>query len=205
MSFAQAMISRPIVAGPLAGLLLGDPVSGMWVGAVLEILSLRQLPIGASRGWDTGPAAVAGAAAALQWTTGPVALLAGVAFGVLVGWVGSWSVYVLRQVNAWLVAGERQPLETPARLTVRHLSAMTLDLVRATALTAGALLGLVLLATVLDDFPSARAGAAAALVILAIASLGVGVDLRMMARGQRVWTAAGVGAALGVILGLWLR
>ncbi len=85
------MISRPIVAGPLAGLLLGDPISGMWVGGVLEILSLRQLPIGASRGWDTGPAAVAAAAAAVLWPAGPAALLVAVAFGVVVGWAG-WRV-----------------------------------------------------------------------------------------------------------------
>ena len=122
------MISRPIVAGPLAGLILGDPVSGMWAGAVLEILSLRQLPIGASRGWDTGPAAVVAAAAAVGWTTGPPALLVAVAFGVVVGWLGSWSVHGLRHLNAGLVAVQGRPLDSATRLTVRHLSALVLDL-----------------------------------------------------------------------------
>jgi mannose/fructose/N-acetylgalactosamine-specific phosphotransferase system component IIC len=204
VSFAQAMISRPIVAGPLAGLLLGDPISGMWVGGVLEILSLRQLPIGASRGWDTGPAAVAAAAAAVLWPAGPAALLVAVAFGVVVGWAGSWTVHGLRHLNARLVAGEGQSLESPARLTARHLSAMVLDLLRAAALTAGAVLSFVLLAGVLGEVPPGPAGTAAALVVLIVASLGIGVDLRMMARGRRLWTAAGVGAALGLILGLWL-
>jgi mannose/fructose/N-acetylgalactosamine-specific phosphotransferase system component IIC len=205
VSFAQAMISRPIVAGPLAGLLLGDPISGMWVGGVLEILSLRQLPIGASRGWDTGPAAVAAAAAAVLWPTGPAALLVAVAFGVVVGWAGSWTVHGLRHLNARLVAGEGQALESPARLTARHLSAMVLDLLRAAALTAGAVLSFAVLAGVLGEVPPGPAGTAAALVVLIAASLGIGVDVRMMARGRRLWTAAGVGAALGLILGLWLR
>jgi PTS system mannose-specific IIC component len=42
----QAMISRPIVAAPLIGLLLGDPYTGLVVGALLELLSIDQLPIG---------------------------------------------------------------------------------------------------------------------------------------------------------------
>ncbi|NIN72854.1 MAG: hypothetical protein GTO46_13195 [Gemmatimonadetes bacterium] len=205
VSFAQAMISRPIVAAPLAGLLLGDPISGMWAGAVLEILSLRQLPIGASRGWDTGPAAVAAAAAAVGWTAGPETLLIAVAYGVAVGWVGSWSVHGLRHLNARLVAGEAAALESPMRLTGRHLSALVLDLLRAAGLTGAALICLVLLAGVLGEAVPARAGTVAALVILCVASLGLGVDVRMMARGRRVWRAAGVGAALGVVIGLWLR
>lgn len=199
------MISRPIVAGPLAGLLLGDPVSGMWAGAVLEVLSLRQLPIGANRGWDTGPAAVAAAVAAAVWATGPGTLLVAVAFGVVVGWVGSWSVHGLRHLNARLVALEGQTLDSPARLTVRHLSALALDLVRAAVLTVAAVLCVVPLAAVVPDSPSGRAGSAAALAVLVVASLGVGVDVRMMARGRRVWMAAAVGAALGLIIGLWLR
>jgi mannose/fructose/N-acetylgalactosamine-specific phosphotransferase system component IIC len=204
-SFAQAMISRPIVAAPLAGLLLGDPISGMWAGAVLEILSLRQLPIGANRGWDTGPAAVAAAAAAVAWTEGPAALLVAVAFGVVVGWLGSWSVHGLRHLNARLVAGEAAAMGSPMRLTARHLSALALDLLRAAGLTGAAVLCFILLAGVLADVPPGWADTVAALVVLVVASLGIGVDVRMMARGRSVWTAAGVGAALGVVIGLWLR
>ncbi len=199
------MISRPIVAAPVAGLLLGDPISAMWAGAVLEILSLRQLPIGASRGWDTGPAAVAAAAAVVGWATGPTALLVAVAFGVVVGWVGSWTVHGLRHLNARLVAGEAGALESPTRLTARHLLALALDLLRAAGLTGAAVLCSVLVAGVLGEVQPGWAGTAAALVVLVVASLGIGVDVRMMARGRRVWTAAGVGAALGLVIGLWLR
>jgi mannose/fructose/N-acetylgalactosamine-specific phosphotransferase system component IIC len=199
------MISRPIVAAPLAGLILGDPVTGMWAGAVLEILSLRQLPIGASRCWDTGPAAVAAAGAAVLWTTGPATLLVAVALGVVVGWLGSWSVYGLRHLNARLVAAEGAAMESTGQLAARHLSALALDLLRATSLTGGAVLCLVLAAGILDEVPPGWAATAATLAVLVVTSLGIGVDVRMMARGRRVWLAAGVGAALGLIIGLWLR
>jgi mannose/fructose/N-acetylgalactosamine-specific phosphotransferase system component IIC len=205
VSCAQAMISRPIVAGPLAGLLLGDPISGMWAGALLEILSLRQLPIGANRGWDTGPAAVAAAAVAALWGGGAVALMLAVAFGVIVGRVGSWTVHILRHFNSSFVANEARPLETPSRVTVWHLSALAVDLLRATALTAVAVLVLVPLDAVYSEAPSGWAGVVAAVAVLGTVSLGVGVDVRMMARGRRMMTAAGIGAVLGLVLGLWLR
>ncbi len=204
VSFPQAMVSRPIVAGPLAGLILGDPVSGMWAGALLELLSLRQLPVGANRVWDTGPAAVAAASAAVAWAGGPVALLVAAAVGVVVGWAGSWSVHLMRQQNARLVAGAPGTLETPARLTLRHLSATAFDLLRATALTAAALGCVAILATLLDDAPSGPTVAVAGLALLAIASLAVGVDVRMMARGRRAWMTFGAGMALSLVLGLWL-
>lgn len=202
MSCAQAMISRPVVAGPLAGLLVGDPVTGMWAGVLLEILSLHQLPIGASRGWDTGPGAVAAAVAAVS-LEGYAGLLVGVGFGVVVGWAGSWSVHVMRCLNARLVVDQvRVPL-TPSRLTVRHLSAMMFDLARATVLTLLAVLALRLLASPLGAVPMA-ATVGAALLMLAAASLGLGVDLGVMVRGRRARTALGVGLCVSLILGLWL-
>jgi mannose/fructose/N-acetylgalactosamine-specific phosphotransferase system component IIC len=196
------MISRPVVAGPLAGLLVGDPVTGMWAGGLLEILSLHQLPIGASRGWDTGPGAVAAAVAAVS-LEGYAGLLVGVGFGVVVGWAGSWSVHVMRCLNARLVVDQvRVPL-TPSRLTVRHLSAMMFDLARAIVLTLVAILTLRLLASPLGAVPMA-ATVGAALLMLAAASLGLGVDLGVMVRGRRARTALGVGLCVSLILGLWL-
>lgn len=42
----QFMISQPIVAGPLAGWLLGDPAAGAVIGATLELIWVLDLPIG---------------------------------------------------------------------------------------------------------------------------------------------------------------
>jgi PTS system mannose-specific IIC component len=44
----QFMISRPIVAAPLTGLLLGDSLLGLQVGVLLELLWLGRLPVGAA-------------------------------------------------------------------------------------------------------------------------------------------------------------
>jgi mannose PTS system EIIC component len=44
----QFMISRPIVAAPLLGWLLGAPLTGLQVGAMVELLWLGRLPVGAA-------------------------------------------------------------------------------------------------------------------------------------------------------------
>jgi PTS system mannose-specific IIC component len=43
----QAMISRPIVAAPVIGLILGEPYTGLIVGAFIELFWIDRLPIGA--------------------------------------------------------------------------------------------------------------------------------------------------------------
>lgn len=44
----QVMISRPIVAAPIIGFVLGDPVTGLKAGLVIELLWIGQLPVGTS-------------------------------------------------------------------------------------------------------------------------------------------------------------
>lgn len=44
----QLMLSRPLVAGPLTGLVLGQPLLGLQVGLLVELLWLGRLPVGAS-------------------------------------------------------------------------------------------------------------------------------------------------------------
>jgi PTS system mannose-specific IIC component len=45
--FVQALISRPIVAAPVIGLILGDPYTGLIAGAFIELFWIDRLPIGA--------------------------------------------------------------------------------------------------------------------------------------------------------------
>jgi len=44
----QLMLSRPIVAGPLTGMVLGQQMLGLQVGLLVELLWLGRLPVGAS-------------------------------------------------------------------------------------------------------------------------------------------------------------
>ena len=46
--FLQAMLSRPIALGPIAGLVLGDAPAGLYVGAPLELLWLGAVNLGAA-------------------------------------------------------------------------------------------------------------------------------------------------------------
>jgi PTS system mannose-specific IIC component len=48
VALVQLMISRPLVAGPLTGWVLGDPLIGLEVGMLLELLWLGRLPVGAA-------------------------------------------------------------------------------------------------------------------------------------------------------------
>lgn len=54
----QMMISRPLVAGPLVGLLLGDVVTGLTIGMLLELLWLCRMPVGATIPHDDTQVAV---------------------------------------------------------------------------------------------------------------------------------------------------
>lgn len=199
VSCVQAMISRPIVAGPLAGWLLGDPVSGLYAGALLEVLSLRQLPVGATRAWDPGPAAVAAAAAASA-AAGPVALLVAVGFGVLVGWVGSWSVHAMRRLTGRFAALGERPL-SPRQLAARHLSAVALDFVRAAALT---LIAVWIGVRIARGQAFASGGGLASIILLAAAGVALGADLGVLARGRAVAAAFAIGFATSLVFSLWL-
>jgi PTS system mannose-specific IIC component len=48
VALVQFMISRPLVAGPLTGLVLGNPLLGLEVGMLLELLWLGRMPVGAA-------------------------------------------------------------------------------------------------------------------------------------------------------------
>ncbi len=54
----QFMLCRPIVAAPLTGWLLGDAAIGLQVGAMLELLWLGRLPVGAAIPPDDSQVAV---------------------------------------------------------------------------------------------------------------------------------------------------
>ncbi len=195
------MISRPVVAAPLAGLLLGDPVTGMWAGALLEILSLHQLPIGASRHWDTGPAAVVAAAAAVLAPAGALgALVLALGYGALVGWAGGWTMYALRRLNGRLVAGRTF---SAAQLSRRHLVALGADFLRAAALTLLATVAIIGVLSALGDAP-ATLGGVFTWLLLACVALAVGVDVRAVGTGRSVAAAFAAGAATSAILALWL-
>jgi len=143
VSFPQAMLSRPIVSATLAGTLLGDPGSGLLVGAALELFAVETLPFGASRYPEWGSAAVIGGALfakasgfnAGRLTTAVLAALAA-------AWVGGWSMVQLRKLNARWARSRHEAVARGSRQTVIGLQMAGLagDLVRGILLTALGLL-----------------------------------------------------------------
>jgi mannose/fructose/N-acetylgalactosamine-specific phosphotransferase system component IIC len=65
-AFLQAMVSRPLVAGTVTGLLLMDPAAGLYVGLVFELLHLGGVSMGVAQADHETLPAVAGAGLAAQ-------------------------------------------------------------------------------------------------------------------------------------------
>ncbi len=62
----QVMISRPIVAGPLVAWVLGEPLVGLQIGMLVELLWLARLPVGAAIPPDDTQVAIAGTVLAIS-------------------------------------------------------------------------------------------------------------------------------------------
>ena len=201
VSFPQVMVARPLVAGTLGGWLAGEPALGLWVGAILEIVSTRQIPMGGARYHDTGPAAFAAGLAYAEAGASSSSLLLATAAGLVLGWAGSWTVHAQRRLNERLVAPLARAARAPGGLVRRHLSALGCDYLRATLLTG---LWIVAARALLDGVlvPAGLRGVAGALLLLAAAGA-LGVALRTVARGRQIWPGFGTGALAGALAVWW--
>ena len=139
VSFPQAMISRPLVAATVAGALIGHSLSGLLVGAALELVALDTLPFGASRYPEWGSAAVVGGAIFATHPTHPAgAMEVAIIASLSTAWIGGWTMVKLRERNALWAAQRRAALDAGARGTVIELQllCMTADFVRGALLAA---------------------------------------------------------------------
>jgi N-acetylgalactosamine PTS system EIIC component len=139
-SFPQAMVSRPLPAATLAGLVLGRPLEGAVIGALLEAFSLTTLPVGAARFPEVGTAAVAAmgayAAAATGRALDPVLVLLAIVFALAWQRLTGVSVTLFRHLNERLAA---VPLDSDGVdsgwIVHRHLLALLADLARGMVVT----------------------------------------------------------------------
>jgi mannose/fructose/N-acetylgalactosamine-specific phosphotransferase system component IIC len=139
VSFPQAMVSRPIVAATLSGAFVGEALSGLLIGVMLELIALDTLPLGASRYPEWGSASVVGGALFASHPAHPSGALAVAVLGTLaVAWIGGWSMVKLRGQNARWARRRRDALTAGSRGAVVSLQlfGMTADLVRGALLTA---------------------------------------------------------------------
>ncbi|MGH7720639.1 MAG: PTS sugar transporter subunit IIC [Gemmatimonadaceae bacterium] len=144
VSFPQAMISRPIVAATLGGTVLGAPATGLLLGAVLELIALETLPVGASRYPEWGSASFVSGALLVHVSPHPSvpAMLGAVLGAVGVGYLGGWTMYVLRRINGSLTTRFLPDLDAGSSSALVRLQALGLlaDFVRGALLSFAALL-----------------------------------------------------------------
>jgi PTS system mannose-specific IIC component len=201
VSWPQVMMSRPLVSATIGGWLLGNPVAGIFVGAVLEMFALRHPPFGAAKYPDTGPAGlVAGASYAASGGAAIGALLVSVAIGWALAWVGTVTVHVRRRLNERIMSPVGELAADPGLLEQRHRLAIWLDGLRGAILVAAFLVPSVLVVTLAVGTGRSDLGryAVAALVLGLAASAGAAG--RASAFGVRGWPLLLVGAALGLLL-----
>ncbi len=205
VSLPQMMIARPLVAGTVAGAILGDVETGLKLGVMFELLQYDILPVGAVRYPEYGPATVAAVATA-HASTGALGLGLGAVAGLVTALVGGVSIHALRRLNSSAVRAAGPQLEAgDAGVLVRvHVLALLRDGVRAALVTAAGLalaaLGRPLLAGVLTLRGVTLLAVAA--VAAALAAGGAGT-LRLVGRGSGLgWFVAGLGG--GVVVA-WLR
>ncbi|MDQ3224334.1 MAG: PTS sugar transporter subunit IIC [Gemmatimonadota bacterium] len=199
VSVPQAMIARPLVAGTVAGWLIGDVQTGLRLGVLFELFALDVLPVGAVRYPDYGPPTVAAVVlgAGSIWQLG---LGLSVALGLLLALVGGWSLQVVRRWNARAIQQRAAALAAGESSAIRRLQygGLLRDSLRGLTLT---LLG-VALALVIKDKVRLDEQTQLALTLVAIGSaLAAAVNgaLRTSGRSARLkWLAAGAG--VGVLM-----
>jgi mannose/fructose/N-acetylgalactosamine-specific phosphotransferase system component IIC len=201
----QIMIARPLVAGGVAGGILGDPGTGLLLGVLFELFQFDILPVGAVRYPEYGPATVAAVSAA-HAVTGVLGFGLGALVGLLTGLVGGLSIHLSRRVTSRAVRSAVAPLEAGdvAVLLRVHVQAIARDAARAALVTT---LGLALafgarfvVAIAVSSRGAGFLGVAAVAGCLAAGSSGT---YRLVGRGPALrWFALGLG---GGALATWLR
>jgi mannose/fructose/N-acetylgalactosamine-specific phosphotransferase system component IIC len=80
---AQTLVSRPLVTGAVLGALTGNTLAGTLFGAVFELLSLCDLPVGGCLTWSATVATGTATLLAGRGTSAALCFAGGIAAGVL--------------------------------------------------------------------------------------------------------------------------
>lgn len=205
VSFPQAMLSRPIVACTLTGLLLGFAAPGLLLGATLELFAVETLPFGASRYPEWGSSSVVGASLFVGGAVSrPGALVTAVLGTLMVAWVGGWSMVRLRKLNARWARRRQADVARGDRHAVvgLQLAGLGADLVRGIALTALGLVVLLPIQSALLDTWAARSEVGRGIVAAAAGAVALGAAYKLFhaVHGFAWQFAAGLAVGLAILL-----
>jgi mannose/fructose/N-acetylgalactosamine-specific phosphotransferase system component IIC len=146
VSVLQGLLSRPLVIGPIAGLVLGDVEAGLKIGTILELFALDVVPVGASRYPDFGAATV-GAVVYGAGTEWPVTLGASVGLGLAFAIGLGTTIPAVRRLNARTIRANADRIAAGDAAAVRavHLTCLGHDIVRSIVVATVALVASALL------------------------------------------------------------
>ena len=206
VSFPQAMLSRPLVAATLGGAIAGSPLSGLLMGAALELIAVETLPFGASRYPEWGSAsAVGGALFASTPGHPPGAMTVSLVAALATAWVGGWTMVRLRQRNAVWAKKSQRGLDAGARGAVigLQLKGMTGDLVRGALLTLAAVATFAPLTEATTALWTLDARLSSGITIGVATSVAAGAAWKLFhgSMAARWAFVAGVGAAVAIMAG----
>jgi PTS system mannose-specific IIC component len=203
VSVGQLMIARPIVAGTIAGLLIGEVEAGIRLGLIFELFQFDILPFGAVRYPEYGPGTVAGVAAT-HLIGRPDAWGIGAGVGLVIGVFAGASLHWLREANARAVRRAAPALEAgDVRVLARvHLGGLGRDMRRAAGVTALGLLTAWLVSRDAAALPPHVLIATSAAAAGAALAAGVAGLFRLIGSRRNLrWLAAGLAAGTAV---LWI-
>lgn len=190
-SVGQLMVSRPLIAATLGGLVVGDPMGGAILGLILEALHLTVLPFGAARYPEMGPAAVAAAAVLAGHTSSSALVLVAVIFALAWGWVSGMSIRVLRQFNVRIALRASATKNSPVGLELWHGAAIAADVLRGMVLVA---LGVPMVSALMTLTATtwALGEGVAQITIWAAVAGGLGASLRLFGSNRAVLFISGI-------------
>ena len=132
VAILQVMISRPIVAAPLVALVLGEPLVGLQIGVMVELLWLARLPVGAAVPPDDTQVAIASSVLAIILgrmlnASGIELLLLCLLIAIPLGKVGQYFDHYARQYNVRLIKRVDSALDQGSLLLaeLQHLRGLT--------------------------------------------------------------------------------
>ena len=195
----QLLVSEPLVAGPLAGWILGDFGVGLVIGIAAQLIWSGAVPAGSVRFLDVNVGTVCVVVAAVVVGGSSLAMAASLVWLVPVGLLGSVLTEANRRINGQIVASVRPESDGSRLIACRHLAGWAIAGVRGIVTAAiGVPLGVVVVrALSLWAEPYVNPVLVWSGVFGAAAGVAVGVTWRY-SRGR----AAALGA-LGAF-GLWL-
>lgn len=209
VALLQFMISRPIVAAPLAGWIMGNPLVGLEVGVLLELLWLGRLPVGASIPPDDTQVAIG--ATVLAFSMEPLLGMSGMPIVILcvltaipLGKFGQLFDRLARHANGFLLKrNSALATGTPLQLERLHLLGLVNFAFASLATFASILLvGTLLLYNLAPLLISAVREAGLSLQYsFTLVGAAVLLGLINVSRGISLFCAAFV----GTLLVLWLR